>query len=146
MSEKDHLTGRAQPLQRAEGDEAVTRAHVQQRVAGLQVGVVEHLVADRVQELGEILLADSGITAEPHIEQPSVPAVRSLRHNRLLCPPVLAVSYGGSLNELAAIHTANPRHLSAVHSRPQPTSAGGAVHGHVTVSDLCLMNKLTVLP
>ena len=41
----------------------------------------EHRLADWVQDLGEHVLADGGIAAEPHIRQPPVPAVRSLRHN-----------------------------------------------------------------
>jgi hypothetical protein len=81
------MTFRAEPFQGAESNEAVTGSHVQNGVIGSQLGLVEHLVADRVQELGEILLACLGITTETHVQQPLVPAVRSLRHNSAFCPP-----------------------------------------------------------
>ena len=77
---EDHMTFRPEPLQGAEGDEAVTGAHVENGVIGPKPGLVEHRVADRVQVLGEILLAGLGIAAEAHVQQPPVPAVGSRRH------------------------------------------------------------------
>ena len=74
------MTFRPEPLQGAEGDEAVTGAHVENGVIGPKPGLVEHRVADRVQVLGEILLAGFGIAAEAHVQQPPVPAVGSRRH------------------------------------------------------------------
>jgi hypothetical protein len=83
---EDHPTGRAEPVQRTEGDQAVPGAHVEHGIAGLQLRLVEDRLPDRVQELSEHLLANGGVAAEPHVRQPSVPAVRGLRHNRSLCP------------------------------------------------------------
>ena len=65
---EDHMTFRPEPLQGAEGDEAVTGAHVENGVAGPQPGLVEHPVADRVEELGQIPLAGFGIAAEAHVQ------------------------------------------------------------------------------
>src|SRR5262249_10818300 len=38
------------------------------------------LVADQVQEFRKILLAGFSVAAEPHIQQPPVPAVGTVRH------------------------------------------------------------------
>ena len=80
------MTFRAEPFQGTESDEAITRSHVQNGVIGPQPGLVEHLVADWVQELGEIVLARFGISTETHVQQPPLPAVRRARHNRAFCP------------------------------------------------------------
>jgi len=77
---EDHVTGRAEPFQRAECDQAVPGAHVERGVTGLQLGLVEHRVPDRVQQLGEETLTGGGIAAESRVHQPRVPAVRSLGH------------------------------------------------------------------
>src|SRR5262249_41942079 len=63
----------------------VTGADVENGVIGPQLGLVEHRVADRVQELVEQLLACFRIATETHVQQPPLPAVRSVRHNRAFC-------------------------------------------------------------
>jgi hypothetical protein len=41
---EDHPPGRPEPFQRAERDESVAGAHVQQRLAGREPGPVQHLL------------------------------------------------------------------------------------------------------
>jgi hypothetical protein len=76
---EDHVTGRREPFQRAERNQAVPGAHVEHGVTGLQPALVEHRVPDRVQQLGQETLTGGGIAAEPPVHQPPVPAVGSLR-------------------------------------------------------------------
>lgn len=84
---EDHMAGRAEPLQHAERDEAVTGAHVKQRVARPQLSLVEHRIPDRIQELGEVLLPVGSIASEPPVEKPSMPAVRTICHDWPFCLP-----------------------------------------------------------
>src|SRR5208282_4687807 len=89
---EDHLSGRAESLQRAERDETVTGADVEECVTGPRLRAVEDLVADGIQVRGEILLAGSGVAAEPHVEQPPMPAVRAIAHNDPFCPQPVAAA------------------------------------------------------
>jgi hypothetical protein len=59
---KDHVPSRAEPFRSAEGDEAVTGAHVKNCLTGRKTRFPQHRIAHRVQEPGEILLPGSGIT------------------------------------------------------------------------------------
>jgi hypothetical protein len=49
--------------------------------------LIQHRIPYRVQELGEILFPVTGIAAESYIEQPTMPAVRAIRHAPILLVP-----------------------------------------------------------
>ena len=86
------MPGRAEPVQGPEGDEAVTGPHVKQRLARGQMGLIQHRIPHRIQELGEIGFPLTSIAAESYVEQPTMPAVRAVRHAPILLVPSTRLS------------------------------------------------------
>src|SRR5215467_2784842 len=67
--------GPAELVQGAKPDEAVTGAHVEQRVAGLELGLVQDLITPRVERPGQHPLPERHVAAVTYVQRPPGPPV-----------------------------------------------------------------------
>jgi hypothetical protein len=125
---ENHLTGRAKPVQRAECDQPVAGADVEQRVGGAQLSLVKYMIPDRVQELGQQLFARSDVAAVAHVGKPPVPAVRAILHIRSSSPTAGArgngagerVEAGSRIRSRSTSPTARRAAAAQAASTPRP--------------------------